>query len=76
MPKKLTKQNGMKNNELNTPEQQFFDELSDVLEKEFPKFEKCSCDKRLPCRSKALVLFAYANLYFREYTKKYARNKI
>ena len=51
--------------------QQFFDELSEVLEKEFPKGERCSCGKRLPCRSKALVLNAYANIIFKDCIKEF-----
>ena len=50
--------------------QQFFNELSEVLEKEFPKGERCSCGKKLPCRSKALVLNAYANLFFIKHKEK------
>ena len=50
-------------------EQEFFNKLAEVLEEYFPKGEKCQCGKRLPCRSKALVLNAYANIYFREAIK-------
>jgi len=45
-------------------EQEFFNELSDKLEDLFIKGEKCQCGNRLHCRSKALVLNAYANLLF------------
>lgn len=45
---------------------EFFNRLSEVLEEQFEKGELCKCGKRLPCRSKALVLNAYANIIFRD----------
>jgi len=47
-------------------DKEFFDKLAEVLEREFIKGEKCSCGRKLPCRSKAIVLNAFANLFFRE----------
>lgn len=47
-------------------QKEYFDKLVEVLEKQFPKGEKCQCGKRLPCRSRALVLNAYANIYLKE----------
>jgi hypothetical protein len=47
-------------------EEQFFDNLKEILEEQFPKGERCQCGRKLPCRSKAIVLNAYANLLFRK----------
>jgi hypothetical protein len=44
---------------------EFFDELAEVLESEFPKGEKCECGRRLKARSHAIVLSAMANVFFR-----------
>jgi hypothetical protein len=46
--------------------EEFFNKLVEILEEQFPKGEKCQCGEKLPCRSKALVLNAYSNLYFKE----------
>lgn len=54
-------------------EEEFFNKLAEVLEEEFPKGELCQCGKRLPCRSRALVLNSYANLFFREFLEKERR---
>lgn len=52
-------------------EEKFFNKLAKILEKEFPKYEECQCGKRLPCRSRALVLNAYANIFFKELKQKW-----
>ena len=44
--------------------EEFFNELAKELERVFPKGEKCSCGKRLPCRSGALVFNSMANIIF------------
>ena len=44
----------------------FFEQLSEQLEELFPKGEKCERGKKLPCRSKAILFNAYANLYLKE----------
>ncbi len=54
-----------------TIEEEFFNKLYYVLEKKFPKGEKCECGKKLPCRSKAIVLNAYANIFFKEMKEKW-----
>ena len=43
-------------------EEEFFNRLAEILEEEFPKGD--------PCRGKALVLNAYANIIFRDILKK------
>jgi len=48
---------------------EYFDKLCKVLEEEFEKGEKCQCGRKLPCRSKALVLNSYANIYLLEALK-------
>ena len=50
-------------------EEEFFHRLSNILEEQFPKGEKCQCGRKLPCRSKALVLSAYANIFYNEKIK-------
>jgi len=47
-------------------DEEYFNKLRDKLDELFPKGECCSCGKKLPCRSKAIVLNAYANIYHKE----------
>ncbi len=59
-----------------TIEEEFFNKLYEVFEEMFPKGEKCKCGKKLPCRSKALVLNTYANLFFKEMKEKWQEELI
>ncbi len=57
-----------------TLKKEFWDKLVEVLEKEFPKGERCKCDKKLPCRSKALVLNSYAYIYLEDALERIETN--
>ena len=59
-----------------TIEEEFFNKLYEVLEKEFPKGEKCKCGKKLSCRIRALMLNTYANLFFIEMKEKWQEELI
>ena len=51
---------------------EFFDELAEELEKDFPKGEKCPyCGNKAFARSRALLFNAYANIIFRQLLMKF-----
>jgi len=51
-------------------DKKYFNLLAERLEELFEKGEKCKCGKRLPCRSKALALNAWANIYHTDRIKE------
>ena len=57
-------------------EKKFYVRLAEKLDVLFPKAEKCSCGIKLPCRSKALVFNAWANIYFKEFTTRITISKL